>query len=74
MHVAVPYFCPSVAAYTVNHIECTHTHTHRVVYSAVTTMKEDEVKHGYYTMRIYVLVPIALVLDSAKWIMVFASL
>ncbi len=36
-------------------------------------------KHGYYwvhisTMGIYLLVPIALVIDSAKWIMVFASL
>jgi hypothetical protein len=39
-------------------------------------MKEDEVKHGYYisTMGTYLLVPIALVTDSAKWIMVFASL
>jgi hypothetical protein len=37
-------------------------------------MKEDEVKHGYYTTGIYLLVPIALVIDSAKWIMVFASL
>lgn len=36
-------------------------------------------KHGYYwvhisTMGIYLLVPIALVINSAKWIMVFASL
>jgi hypothetical protein len=35
---------------------------------------KEEVKHGYYTMGIYLLVPIALVIDSANWIMVFASL